>query len=211
MKYFPLIMLAIFLDGIQGGLAFAFLGAGQAIGVSIGWIPVIDQIAASAATGAGTAVSVAVSFCLSATFGSALIIFMLHSKLFYPKLLIFGGIELIPVVNIVPGWTGFVFTSIMQKNAEEKRKGVISSEDSEGETSDSQEEREEESGEFVGEQESRVSSLRGDNDNMDETLRQTPARAPFLPSRHIDGIRSPQTMPPIRANNDNLMQEKHAA
>lgn len=62
----------------------------------------------------------AINFCLDATLGTILIMWLLWEDMYYPRFGISGFIaELIPGVNDLPAWTIMTVLSIMRKSAEE--------------------------------------------------------------------------------------------
>lgn len=109
----PIIVLALFLDGLQAGISLAFTG----IFASLGVIPVIG-------TGLfplGIALGFVVSTCLSLTLGVGLGVVMKHADIFYPKYFIPGSIgEIIPGISVIPAWTSIVIASILRKNRDER-------------------------------------------------------------------------------------------
>ncbi len=157
MKATLLILFAVFIDGLQVSLSWAFLALGNAVtaatplGGAIGlgglgcylnsssWHDIPGCLAgAGAGAVLGAAVSIGgiplgvilgfvVDFCISATFGVALVALLVYSGMFYPGYL-FGGtiFELIPGFDDFPGWTFMTIMCIIRKKSEEKS-GLLSS------------------------------------------------------------------------------------
>ena len=121
-KYAPILIIAVFADLLQLTLSLSFLGAGTLTSMAIGWIPFVGPALAGTITGAGIALGIVINFCLAMIIGSAILIFLLYARLFYLPLLLFGGAELLPVINNIPGWTGLVIFSIIRKYKQEKTK-----------------------------------------------------------------------------------------
>jgi len=182
-KYFPILIVAIFIDGFVMAVSLSILGIGTVGSAAVSWIPLIGQAAAGAITGAGSALGVAISFSLNVTFGAALLIFLIYSKIFDPRLFILGGGEVLPFLNILPFWTGLTWASIYAAHKKKKRLG--SSEEGAAEGTDD------------------LSFLESDEMRGLEESEEVPQ------SRQVDGIRAPQTVP--TAANDNHLQQKLVA
>jgi hypothetical protein len=149
MKAAALIMLALFIDGIQAGMSAAIFilsafpgtfggaaagcAAGNAvageIGCSIGGfllglvgsVPLINGVLATVTMPVGIILGFAISVCLSLTLGAGLIMLLIIYGMFYPKYLMPGGIsELIPGFDLVPGWTALTILCVLRKVKDEK-------------------------------------------------------------------------------------------
>ncbi len=165
-------------------LALSFLGIGSLATAAVGWIPFIGQATAGAITGAGIVLGIAFNFCLTVTFGAAMIIFLAYNKLFDFRTFVIGGGELIPIINNAPLWTGLVIASIIA--AERKRKTVATTTEEDLATDEEHE--------------------------IEEQA--APEEAPALyeevaQRQPVDGIRAPQSIP--RAANDNRLNQKLVA
>ena len=190
-KYFPLLIVALFIDGLQGGTTMAFWGAMGVTAASVGWIPFIGQAASVAIGASGTVLSMVITTCLSMVFGAATIMFLILNRIFYPVLLFIGGVEMIPMLNNLPGWSALVAASIYMKY--KKDKAAAQNNTTEGGGEENMQEMEEayqETPQF-GAPEERVSR---------NPQRAGSGRAPF-----VDGINA------TRAANANGDLQKHAA
>lgn len=107
-----LIVVALFIDGLQAALSLMFF----VLGASLTLIPFAGVAGAPIGVGFG----VAVNFCLSATLGTGLIMLLIFNKMFYPRYVLPGGIsEIFPGFSLVPTWTAIVILSILRKKKEE--------------------------------------------------------------------------------------------
>ncbi len=124
MKYFPFLVAAAVMDGLQGGIVFGFSGTMMGISTFFGWIPFIGQALAGGTTLLSTYLGFAIASCLSLVFGAGIITLLIFNKfnksshLFY----MFGVYiaELIPGIGIAPSWTGMTFALIRKKIREDK-------------------------------------------------------------------------------------------
>lgn len=145
MKAAAFIVFALFIDGVQAALSAslavvaAFPGtiAGGAAGCLAGnyllgdWGCTILGIAGSlfgtlldgaaiVTEPVGIMIGFAISFCISATFGAALVALLIFNGFYYPKWMLPTGIaELIPGFDLIPTWTAMVILCIWQKKREE--------------------------------------------------------------------------------------------
>ncbi len=204
-KYFPIILIALFLDGLQILLTLSFWGIGAVGGLSISWIPIIGQALAGSTIIVGTVFGIILNICLTTTFGAAVITFLVFNKMFYPKILLFGGTELIPMLSNFPLFTGITIASIRRKAKEERLSQMTA-----GSGDDSLQVEEgviEEYKTGIDFGQTREQLLMGEVYEKENTAPQKRTRAPFLAPLHVDGIRAP------RPTNDNLDRgrEKYAA
>lgn len=123
-KYFPILIVALILDGIQMGISLSFLGVGSVASAAVAWIPFVGQAAAGGLVGAGSILGIIMNFCLTVTFGASIIVFLAFNRMFYPQLLFLGGTELIPMLNNLPGWSGFVLASMIKNYKIESKKAA---------------------------------------------------------------------------------------
>ena len=92
------IMTALLIDGLQGTLSWMFV-------VTLG--PV------------GAALGLMINLCLSLVLGAILGVLMKYFNMFYPRYFFGGGgIEIIPGLDIVPGWTALAIASVLRKKSE---------------------------------------------------------------------------------------------
>jgi hypothetical protein len=147
-----LLLLAFAIDLIQMGITWGLLGVGTFSGTSGGAIAgclLGQQVAGGFGCSAlgfiggfvGTAANpylaaytipmmvglgFVINFCISATAGSMLIVFLGLNRMLYPKYLIPGAItELIPGIDSLPFWTLLVILSIMESMGEKKGGSVL--------------------------------------------------------------------------------------
>lgn len=74
----------------------------------------------------GTILGFAFDICISLTLGSGLIFLLMISGAFYPKYAWSGGVfELMPGFDVLPGWTLMVVLSLLKKQAEERKSGIV--------------------------------------------------------------------------------------
>lgn len=107
-----LIVVALFIDGLQAAMSLMFF----VLGASLTLIPFAGVAGAPIGVGLG----VAINFCLSATLGTGLIMLLIFNKMFYPRYVLPGGItEIFPGFSLVPTWTAIVILSILRKKKEE--------------------------------------------------------------------------------------------
>ncbi len=153
MKSVALIILALFIDGIQAGLSAAVFiltafpgtiggaAAGCAAGAAVagdigcsfggfllgllGSIPLINGALAVATMPVGVILGFAISICVSMTFGAGLVMLLILTGMFYPKYLSGGITELIPGVNCMPFWTALTLASVIRKYGDEKKKLLL--------------------------------------------------------------------------------------
>lgn len=87
----------------------------------IGSIPVVNGVVATFTEPVGIALGFVVSFCISASFGTLLVLGLMYCKMFYPKQFFFAtGAEMIPGINLLPAWSALVVRAWLKKNAQEK-------------------------------------------------------------------------------------------
>lgn len=179
MKGMPLIVFALFLDGLQALISLSLAGvfsatamaspvvvgaSGAVLGCVVGGlgglvIAVVTSetvvgffgglaITASSCAGVGTLLwgvgsavggavgtalvpmgiifGFAVDICLSATMGAGLIMLLIFNGMFYPKVLLPGGIsEIIPGFGLLPTWTAITIFSLLRKKKEEGGGGIV--------------------------------------------------------------------------------------
>ena len=120
------------IGGAAGGCAIGsyFLGkigcwAGGILLGTLGSIPFVNGAIATVTEPIGIALSIAISFCLSATLGIFLVSLLAFNDMLYPKYLIFGGGGFIPGLNLLPFWTTLAILCVLKKKSEEEQ-GVLS-------------------------------------------------------------------------------------
>lgn len=156
MKATFLILFALLIDGLQMLLSWGLLALGDAVTAatpvttglggagtgcylnSSGWYDLPGCVVGAIAGGAigatasiggiplGIILGFVVDFCISATFGVALVALLIYSGMFYPGYL-FGGtiFELIPGFDDFPGWTFMTIMCVIRKKSEDKS-GLLS-------------------------------------------------------------------------------------
>ncbi len=143
MRNAALILFALFIDGLQAGISFGLVVigtfSGTAAGAGVGALvceklgsfsfalcTVAGGAAGTFANGftapiavpVGILLGFVVNFCISATFGTILVMFLASGGMFYPKYLFGGGLlEIIPGFNDLPGWTTLTVLSVLRKKA----------------------------------------------------------------------------------------------
>ena len=102
------------------GANCAKVGAG--VGVIGDLIPFTHGLASAALAPLGMGIGFALDVSVSITFGAIFILLLISFNMFYP-MYVFGGsiFELIPGLDILPGWTALAWASIRRKRAEEKQ------------------------------------------------------------------------------------------
>ncbi len=151
MKAAALIMLALFVDGIQaavsaslalvaafpgtvGGAAAGCAAASATLGswacgvggVIFGLLGTTLDAAAVVTEPIGLMMGFAISICLSMTLGAGLIMFLILNGMYYPKIMLPGGVaELIPGFDLIPSWTAMTILCVLQKVKEEKAGSVV--------------------------------------------------------------------------------------
>jgi len=133
MKYFPIVAVALFLDGLQGMITLSFAALGfalQGMGAAAGAVPVAGTILAGLAGMSGMAVlmlGVVISTTISMVFGAGFITLLTFSKLASLRQLLtlrrgpFLIAKFVPFINAIPFFTTLALTSIMYKRREEKK------------------------------------------------------------------------------------------
>lgn len=121
-RYGILLLLALVTDGLQ-----ALLSAGlAAVVTSISAIPVLGQAGAPVVVPTGILISFATDVCISLTFGAGLLLLLAYNGMFYyGPTLGSGVVELIPGIDVVPGWTLLAITCIVRKLGEEGKLGGV--------------------------------------------------------------------------------------
>lgn len=146
MKSAALILLALFIDGIQAAITASltlitafpgtvggatvgcllgnnfFGGLGCSIGgFVLGLLGSVGDVLAPLTEPVGLMLAFAINFCLSATLGAGLVMFLIICGMYYPKYLLPGGIsEIIPGLDIFPGWTALTILCVLRKIKDEK-------------------------------------------------------------------------------------------
>lgn len=136
MKYFPLILLALFIDGLQALLMLFFvaLEAVTPVGGGIGAAGLCYSAGSGVLTalqcavvGAGASafavpLGMVVDVGMSVIFGGGLILLLAWLGMFYPGTMLgtFLG-ESIPFLDILPGWTLMTWRCIHRKNKADKK------------------------------------------------------------------------------------------
>ena len=149
MKAAALIMVALFIDGLQAAISAALAivaafpgtvggaAAGCAAGASVagslgcalggfivGILGSALDVAAPFTEPIGIMLGFAISVCLSFTLGAGLIMLLILAGMYYPKFMLGGGVaELIPGFDIIPGWTAMTILCVLKKSKEQG--GVI--------------------------------------------------------------------------------------
>lgn len=115
-----LIFVALLTDATQAFLTAGFLGlGGSASGATLG-------IAAPVAMPLGIAMGFTTAVVTSFTFGSGLLLLLAYNGMFYIPYGIGGSVaELIPGLDVIPGWTIMTILCIVKKSREEG--GVLGS------------------------------------------------------------------------------------
>jgi hypothetical protein len=114
-----LIFIAVFIDALQFLIGLTITVTFIAGSAAVGWIPVIGIMAASAGTIAGDVIGSTIDVCLSVSLGTLLCTLLFYADMFYPKYLFSGSIfELLPFVDILPGWTAMTVASVWRKSTE---------------------------------------------------------------------------------------------
>lgn len=116
LRAIPLILLALFIDFLQVGLAFGIIGASG----TFAWIPFIGQAIAAG----GFVMSVVVNMCISLTFGTLLTTLLLFSGFFSSRILS-AFAEVIPGINNAPVWTIATLVCVFRKLGEESAGGAL--------------------------------------------------------------------------------------
>lgn len=107
-----ILFLAAFLDLMQ---ILVGLGISGVFAV-LNFIPIIGQVASPI----GIILGGVIDFCLSVSFGSVIAAALLYADLFYPQYLFSGwGLELLPGLDLLPGWTATVIFCLLRKKSEE--------------------------------------------------------------------------------------------
>ncbi len=140
MKGFLFIIFALFIDGLQAAVAWglatiaAFPGTatGCAVGAAaagkvgclvlglLGSLPIINGTLATVTIPIGIMLGLAISFCISATFGVALITLLAMDGMFYPKYILGGSVtELVPGINSIPAWSAMTVLCLLKKKKAE--------------------------------------------------------------------------------------------
>jgi hypothetical protein len=123
-----LLILAIMLDGLQVliglGITVSFAGI-STIATWITWlVPAVGAAISSLATGVGMVVGAGIDICLSASFGSVLVGFLILNNMFYPVTVFSSAtFEMLPFLDIFPGWTVMVARCLWKKHFGSK--GVV--------------------------------------------------------------------------------------
>ncbi len=114
MRNAMLILVALITDGTQAFLTAGFLGMGGAVSGST--LGIAGPIAMPAAVAIGFTTDVVTSF----TFGSGLLLVLSYYGMFYAPYTLGGSIvEIIPGLDVVPGWTIMTILCIVKKSREE--------------------------------------------------------------------------------------------
>ena len=80
------------------------------------------NVSAVALVPIGILMAIILSVAFSVTFGAALILLLIFTRMFYPGVIVATvTAELLPGVNLLPTWTGLVARSIYNKRKEEKK------------------------------------------------------------------------------------------
>jgi len=154
MRYSPLVLVALFIDGMQAAISWgiaviaAFPGTigGTAIGCAggsevageigcwagggilgfLGSIPLINGALATVTIPLGIVIGLAINMTLSLVLGGALVFLLMLWGLNPLQKLWWSGAELIPGINNVPCWTFFTISCIWAKNNNKKtRRGIL--------------------------------------------------------------------------------------
>jgi len=146
MKFAALILPALFIDGIQAAItasltlitAFPGTVGGAAVGCLLGnnffgslgcsiggfvlgLLGSVGDVLAPLTEPVGLMLAFAINLCLSATLGSGLIMLLIICGMYYPRYLLPGGIsEIIPGLDIFPGWTALTILCVLRKIKDEK-------------------------------------------------------------------------------------------
>jgi hypothetical protein len=114
-----LLFLALLTDGTQAFLSAGFLTLGG--GVSATTAGAATPIAMPIAVGLGFITDITTSI----TFGAGLLLLLSYNGMLYMNYTFGGGIvELIPGLDVIPGWTLMTILCIIKKNAEEGKGGI---------------------------------------------------------------------------------------
>lgn len=117
LRYGYLILIALFIDGLQALISLAFVG----IGVAPSAIPFVGSAVSAATLPLGIALGFAVNFTISVTVGTGLIMLLAFNGMFHPARIIPAYLsEAAPGFANLPVWTGLVVWSLYKKNKKEK-------------------------------------------------------------------------------------------
>jgi hypothetical protein len=112
----PYIIVALFIDGLKALVYWVCF----ALGAGIAAIPLVGQVVGTVTIPLGIALGMALSICLSITLGAGFLLLLSFNGLFYLRYALGGGFSgIIPVVDILPGWTTMTILCILRKMKEE--------------------------------------------------------------------------------------------
>lgn len=107
MRYAPIILFGLFIDGFSAILTLSLSGITVGAGTLLQFIPVVGNIFGTALWGMGLALGFGLTVAINIAFGVALLFIMLFNDTLYAKRLWASGMELVPGLNFLPFWTLF--------------------------------------------------------------------------------------------------------
>lgn len=115
-RYMPYIVVALFIDGLKALVYWACF----ALGAGIAAVPIVGQVVGTVTIPLGIALGIALSICISITLGAGFLLLLAFNGLFNMRYAIGGGISgIIPILDILPGWTAMTVLCILRKIKEE--------------------------------------------------------------------------------------------
>lgn len=115
-KYMPYVVVALFIDGLKALVYWACF----ALGAGIAAVPIVGQVVGTVTIPLGIALGIALSICISITLGAGFLLLLAFNGLFNIRYAIGGGISgIIPILDILPGWTTMTILCILRKMKEE--------------------------------------------------------------------------------------------
>lgn len=115
-KYMPYVVVALFIDGLKALVYWACF----ALGAGIAAVPIVGQVVGTVTIPLGIALGIALSICISITLGAGFLLLLAFNGLFNMRYAIGGGISgIIPILDILPGWTTMTILCILRKMKEE--------------------------------------------------------------------------------------------
>jgi hypothetical protein len=88
-------------------------------------IPFTHGIASAALAPVGFVIGSVIAICISLTFGLGLVLLLIHFNMFYTKYVFAGGVsEILPVFDVLPGWTAMAIACCVRKRKEELLRSV---------------------------------------------------------------------------------------
>ena len=118
MRYAYLILLGLFIDGLQAMISLGLAGIISGLG---------SLVSAGVAAPVGIILGFVANFAISLSFGSAFLIALGFERMFYPSYIFpaFFG-EIVPGMNNLPMWTTLAILCVIKKHGEEKGGSILS-------------------------------------------------------------------------------------